>query len=184
MAMKRTYAVLAALAAALSLSSCSATPTDQLSDLRSAINAGQECPELFPLLKAIPADNPASEDAQGEMRNIGCYSRSSERNDAERAANDPKSDWIGVPGGKRVEVSVECLSASKRAASEVDSEAAEKLIRRTLEACQSTNEWLSALAEYPGVMGMEDGYIPSATDIEVACMVHSDTAVCADFEKL
>lgn len=176
--------MLAALAAALSLSSCSATPTDQLSDLRSAINAGQECPELFPLLKAIPADSPASEDAQGEMRNIGCYSKSSERTDAERAAIDPNSDWIGVPGGKHVEVSNECLDASKRAANEVDSEASEPLIRRTLEACQGTNEWLSALANYPGVMGMAEGYIPSVTDIEVACMVHPGTAVCKDFGKL
>lgn len=182
--MKRIYAALAAVAAALSLSSCSATPTDQLSDLRSAINAGKECTELFPLLKAIPSDNPTSEDAQGEMRNIGCYSVSSKRTDAERAAIDPNSDWIGVPGGKRVEVSTECLDASKRAAKEVNSEASETLIRQTLEACQSTNEWLSALAKYPGFMGMVEGYIPSVTDIEVACMVHPATAVCKDFGKL
>lgn len=178
--MKRTYAVLAALAAALSLSSCSATPTDPLSELRTAINAGKECPELFPLLKAIPN----SDAAQGEMRNIGCYTVSSKRTDAERAAIDPNSDWIGVPGGKRVEVSNECLDASKQAANEVDSEASEPLILRTLEACQDTNEWLSALAKYPGVMGMVEGYIPSLTDIEVACGVDRNTAVCADFGRL
>jgi len=176
--MKRIYAAFAVVA--VSLSSCSATPADPLSDLRSAINAGKECPELFPLLKAIPN----SDDAQGEMRNIGCYTVSSKRTDAERAAIDPNSDWIGVPGGKRVEVSKECLDASKRAANEVDSEAAETLIRRTLEACQGTNEWLSAVAKYPGVMGMVEGYIPSVTDIEVACGVHPDTAVCTDFGRL
>ncbi|MBB2997498.1 hypothetical protein [Paeniglutamicibacter cryotolerans] len=178
--MKRTYAVIVALAAALSLSSCSATPTDQLAELRTAINAGKECPELFPLLKAIPN----SEAAQGEMRSIGCYSSSSKRSDTERSKTDPNSDWIGVTGGKRVEVSNECLNASKRAANEVNSEAAEMLIRRTLEACQETNEWLSAVAKYPGVMGMVEGSIPSVTDIEVACMIHPDTAVCKDFGKL
>lgn len=178
--MKRISAGLAAVGVALSLSSCSATTTDPLSDLRSAINAGKECPELFPLLKAIPN----SDDAQGEMRNIGCYTVSSTRTDAERSKTDPNSDWIGVPGGKRVEVSNECLDASKRASNEVDSEAAETLIRRTLEACHDTNEWLSALAKYPGVMGMVEGYIPSVTDIEVACGVHPDTAVCEDFGRL
>lgn len=176
--------MLTTVAAAIGLASCSAAPTDQLSELRSAITAGKECPELFPLLKAISANTPASEEAQGEMRNIGCYSRSSERTDAERSAIDPKSDWIGVPGGKRVEVSSECLDASKKAANEVDSEAAETVILRTLEVCQGTNEWLSALTKYPGIMGMGEGYIPSVSDLEVACMVHSNTAVCADFEKL
>lgn len=178
--MKRTYAVITALAAALSLSSCSAKTTDPLSELRSAINAGKECPELFPLLKAIPN----SDEAQGEMRNIGCYTVSSTRTDAERSKTAPNSDWIGVPGGKRVEVSNECLDASKQASNEVNSDAAEPLIRRTLEACQSTNEWLSALAKYPGVMGMVEGYIPSVTDIEVACGVHPDTAVCKDYGML
>lgn len=182
--MKRLYAGLAYIAAVLALSSCSATPEDQLTDLRSAIENGEECPELFPLLKEIPGDEPVVGEAQAEMRNIGCYSPTSERTDAERSAIDPDSDWIGVPEGKRVDVSNACLDVSEQAATEVDYLAAEQLIQRTLEVCQDTNEWLSAVEKYPGVMGMVDGAIPSVSDIQIACSAYPDTAVCTDFQRL
>ena len=186
LSLKRIFSGLIGVAAVLTVSACSATPEDQLTELRSAIDAGDECPELFPLLKEIPGDDPAVVEAQAEMRNIGCFSRTSERTDADRSAIDPDSDWIGVPGGQRVEVAAECLNTSEQAAamSEVDFEAAEQLIYETLEVCQDTNEWLSAVEQYPGVMGMVDGSIPSVTDIEIACAAYPDTTVCTDFAAL
>ncbi|MGV2855393.1 hypothetical protein ACNPON_17585 [Glutamicibacter sp. AGC13] len=167
----------------LALAGCT-TPESQLSELRSAIDEGKNCPELLPLLKAIPSSEVASEEAQAEMRNIGCFSISSERTDAERSAVDPDSAWLGVPGGQRVEVSAECSDASVAAAKETDSDASELLIRETLEACSTVNEWLSALQDNPGVMGMVDHYIPSSTDVQVACMNYPGAAVCEDAASL
>lgn len=177
--MNRFVGGVSIVAIVLALTACS-TPEGQLADLRGAISDGNECAELFPMLKAISADKQESEDAQAEMRNIGCFTTSSERTDAARSAVDPQSAWIGVPDGQRVVVSAECSEASMLAAEEIGSEKAELLIQRTLEECESLDEWLSALEEYPGVMGMVDGYIPSVTEVQSACIFHSSTPVCRD----
>ncbi|MGH3654588.1 hypothetical protein [Glutamicibacter sp.] len=167
----------------LALAGCT-TSESQLSDLRSAIDEGKNCPELFPLLKAISSSEVASEEAQAEMRKIGCFSISSERTDAQRGAVDPDSAWIGVPGGESVDVSEACETPAARAAQVIGSDAAEALIKKTLENCSTVNEWLSALETYPGLMGMVDGYIPSVTDVQVACINYPASTVCNDAEKI
>lgn len=181
--MKRIFIGMLSILAVLATTSCSPTPSEQLSDLQSSIAAGTDCPELFPQLKAIPSYTTAAESAQAEMRNIGCFTRSSERTDAKRSANSPGSAWIGVPNGKRVEVSPSCLDVVQAGSDIVDSDSAEGFIVRSLVDCSDTDEWLSALQQYPGLMGMVDNYIPSVTDIQVACMNYPNTRVCIDARK-
>ncbi|WP_426734425.1 hypothetical protein [Glutamicibacter sp. 2E12] len=197
--LKKIYATGVALAVSIVLAGCSTpsssstnslepatseAPETQLDALLTGIDSGTDCPGLFPLLKAIPADTPQSEQAQAEMRNIGCFSRSSERTDAQRGAVDPDSAWIGVPGGESVDLSEACETPAARAAQVIDADAAEVLIEKTLENCSTVNEWMSALQKYPGVMGMVDGYIPSVTDLQVACINYPQSAVCKDAMKL
>lgn len=184
----RTFpAVLAALTTmvlSIGLSSCASPSTGQLEKLNKTIASGKDCPELFPLLKAIPADTSAYESAQGEMRNIGCLTSTSERTDAEYVAVDPESEWLGVPHGKFVEVSTECLDSSQNASDELDIEKAKSLIRQTLDTCKNVNEWLSALDKNPGLLGMVAGSKPSVNEIAVACGVYPNTSVCSHFESL
>ncbi|WP_431711281.1 hypothetical protein [Glutamicibacter uratoxydans] len=177
-------AALATMVLTIGLSSCAATPTEQLEKLSEKIASGKDCPELFTWLKAIPADTAAYESAQGEMRNIGCLTNTSERTDAEHIAVDPESEWLGVPDGKLVEVSTACLDSSQKASDELDIDKAKSLIRQTLDTCKNVNEWLSALDKNPGLLGMVAGSKPSVNEIAIACGVYPKTSVCSDFESL
>jgi hypothetical protein len=170
--------------AGLLLVGCSTSaPSDQsaahLEDLRVSIDDGAECPELFVIFDRIDESAEVFSVAQGELINVGCFSRDSERNDAELEGQAPNSPWLGVPG-EEVTPSASCNDAAMAAARETDSARAEPLITATLDACVSVNEWMSALALYPGVMGMMDGYIPQLLDLQSACHGYIGAAVCRD----
>lgn len=167
------------LGAMLALSSCGASASGQLEDLRAGIDSGDECPQLFKIFDEIPEDAAEFPDAQGEMRNVGCHTRTSERTDGDLAESAPDSPWLGVPG-ERVALSEECEAAAEAAAGETDPDAAEALIAETLEACGSANEWMSALQEHPGVMGLVEGYIPKLSDLQLVCSHYPDSATCED----
>jgi hypothetical protein len=156
-----------------------ADDTTILAELRSAIDAGVECPGLFETFDRINENSPDFSDAQGEMINIGCYMRDSQRNDAELAAQAPDSPWLGVPG-EQVTPAETCTQAAVAAASEADAERAEPLIAATLDACTSVDEWMSVVQLHPGVMGMTDGYIPQLVDLQAVCYTYVETAVCQD----
>lgn len=170
---------------ALVLAGCSATQSveddsaAQLEQLQAAIADGDDCGALFAVFDEIDEDGEAFPDAQGELVNVGCYMRDSQRNDAELAAQAPDSPWLGVPG-KEVVPSQACDTAAQVAAAEVDPTLAEPLIAATLDACTSVDEWMSVLAVHPGVMGMAPGFIPQLMDLESACYSYVDSAVCQD----
>lgn len=182
--MKRLFAGVGICIAVLIVTGCSAsTSTDQsaeqLDDLRSAIESGAECTELFSVFDQIDEDAEDFPTAQGEMANVGCYSRDSARSDSELEAQAPDSPWLGVPG-EVVTPSAQCSDAAGAAAGETDSTRAEPLIAATLAACQSVDEWMSVLALQPGVMGMADGYIPQLLDLQSVCYSYIETVVCQD----
>lgn len=134
---------------------------------------------MFELFDTIDEDSSEFSSAQGELINVGCYSRTSERNDAELSEVAPDSPWLGVPG-TRVTPSEACSQAAIAAANETDSLRAEPLIAATLDACVSVDEWMSVVEEYPGIMGMADGSLPQLLDLQVVCYSYIDSAVCQD----
>lgn len=150
-----------------------------LDDLRAAIDDGADCAQLFAIFDGIDEQGAESSTAQGELINVGCYTRTSERNDAELSSLAPDSPWLGVPG-REVTPSSDCTSASVAAANESDAERAEPLIAATLDACVSVDEWMSALALHPGVMGMSEGYNPQLLDLQSVCYSYVESAVCQD----
>lgn len=144
--------------------------------LREQIAAGSDCPDLFAVFDGIPEGSPDFGVAQGELINIGCYTRDSTRNDGDEQASGP---WRGVPG-ERVTPASACSSSAEAAAAETDATAAEPLISATLDACTTVSEWMSAIQDHPGVMGMADGFIPQLLDLQTVCYSYPDTAVCRD----
>lgn len=150
-----------------------------LDDLRAAIDDGADCAQLFAIFDGIDEQGAEFSTAQGELINVGCYTRTSERNDAELPSLAPDSPWLGVPG-REVTPSSDCTSASVAAANESDAERAEPLIAATLDACVSVDEWMSALALHPGVMGMSEGYMPQLLDLQSVCYSYVESAVCQD----
>jgi len=192
--MRRLLAFSAIGIAALSIVGCSAsgapavssqapnsgdTDVARLEILRAAIDEGDECAELFAVLDQMDEGADAFPTAQGELRNVGCYTRDAERNDKGLAAQALDSPWLGVPGEK-VAPSAACIGSAEVAAKELDSMLAEPLIAATLDACTSVDEWMSVLAMYPGVMGMVEGSIPQLLDLQSACYSYVDSAVCQD----
>jgi len=161
---------------------------DPLSNLVNAIDNGEHCSELFILLDHIDNKTPQFETAQRELRAISCFTRTSERSDSKKTSEDPAkaeqptrtSPWKGIPEGKRVTPSKNCLSSMSKAASEPNSTRAEPLIANTLGECASVNEWMSALEAHPNVMGMANGYIPEKIDITIACSAYPSATVCRD----
>lgn len=151
--------------------------------MRAAINDGADCPDLFTILDGIDEQDSAFPTAQGELINIGCYTRTSARTDGDLRSAAPDSPWLGVPG-ERVQVSAGCAEAAQAAADEPDVDRAEPLIAATLDACTSVSEWMSAIETYPGVMGMTEGYIPQLLDVQSACYSYPSTAVCTDATNL
>lgn len=79
------------------------------------------------------------------------------------------------------EASAECNTAMERAASERDSARAEPLIDATLDACQSAEEWLTALRDHPEAMGLTSRATIGEVDLQSACVPrNSNTRVCKD----
>jgi len=169
----------------LTLAGCTGAPgareggETQLESLQQAIDAGAKCPDLLRMLDEIDEDATEFSSAQGELINVGCFTRDSARNDAELSAEASASPWLGVPG-QEVSPSAHCTEASAAAAREIDATAAEPLIAETLNACVTVDEWMSALASHPGMMGMTEGYIPRLLDLETVCYEYIDSAACQD----
>lgn len=65
------------------------------------------------------------------------------------------------------------------AAAESDSAMADPLIRRTTFACNSADEWLGALREYPGALGIAAEHV-GPVDLQAVCPPESESPVCAD----
>jgi hypothetical protein len=82
------------------------------------------------------------------------------------------------------EVSSECLEAMDTAAAELDPDRADPLIIETLSACSSADEWLAALEERPGAMGLTERATIDDGSLEVACFADgaAGTPVCDDAE--
>lgn len=154
----------------------------QLEQLQAAIADGDSCEALFRLFDQMDESGEGFADAQGELRNVGCFTRGSERTDSDLAAEAPGSPWLGVPG-EEVTPSTTCNAAARAAAAELDSDRAESLIAATLDACVTVDEWMSVLAIHPGVMGMVPGYIPQLQDIQLVCYSYMDSAVCQDASR-
>lgn len=82
------------------------------------------------------------------------------------------------------EASGACLDAMQTAAAETDNIAAEPLIADTLSACDGADEWLEALEEHPGAMGLTERAEIGDIDLQSACMSRNmDTPVCEDAEE-
>jgi|SRR5690625_3310207 len=180
--------------------STSSSQPQGLEDLVIAAEAGETCGQLFRIFDQIEQSSSTYETAQQKLRGIGCYTRTSARSDS---ATDDSHDstvdnsnrerrpkpaigirWKGIPEGKWVSPTPTCLDAAAAAAGELDSNRAEPLIAKTLDACTSVNEWMSTLESHPGVMGMTAGYIPEKTDLSIVCSAYPNTAVCRDAAML
>ena len=77
--------------------------------------------------------------------------------------------------------SAECLSAMRAAADEPDPEAADPLIKETAYACETSEEWEAALAEYPGAMGLTERADLSQS-INTVCHFSPDAPACEGVE--
>jgi hypothetical protein len=73
-----------------------------------------------------------------------------------------------------------CVESMRTAAAEKDSTKAEPLIAATLDACSTGDEWLNALREHPGAMGLTERATIDESSAEIACYAYPDTAVCRD----
>ena len=78
------------------------------------------------------------------------------------------------------DVSEQCEGSMRRAAAEPDSTKADPLIRATLTACSSADEWLAALELHPGAMGLNERAEIGEMDLQVACFGYENTRVCRD----
>lgn len=92
---------------------------------------------------------------------------------------EPDSAWEGIEG-QRVTPSASCLVAMQAAADEPDSDRADTLIRTSLDECSGVDEWLSALDEHPGALGLTEHAVIGALDLRAACFPSPDSTVCQD----
>lgn len=78
------------------------------------------------------------------------------------------------------DVSAECVESMRVAAAESDPSRADPLIGATLDACKTAEEWLAALREHPGAMGLTERATIDEATLEVPCWSFAETAVCRD----
>lgn len=83
-------------------------------------------------------------------------------------------------GGDNDSPSAECRDAMQTAAAEEDMEKASPLISASLSACESADEWLAALEEYPAAMGHAEAAEVGDIDLRAACGHGRGTPVCED----
>lgn len=182
-------ALLIPVALLVGCTSTSSEPSaaDTLAELRDEATAGTGCSELFAIFEQIDEQVEEFAHAKGEMVAVGCGTRNSERYDGgdpgSASIDDLTSKWFGVHGTYATP-SEQCASAASTAAAEPDATAAESLIAATLDACTSVDEWMSSLQDFPGMMGLTDGYVPIVMDVQSACYSYPDTRVCADAASL
>lgn len=79
--------------------------------------------------------------------------------------------------------SIGCLAAMKKAAAETDPDRADPLIDKTLSACESAEDWLIGLREYPGAMGLTERADLGSDPLEVPCYNRPKTPVCTDAKR-
>jgi hypothetical protein len=77
-------------------------------------------------------------------------------------------------------ISASCLDAMAAAAAEVDSTAADPLIRRTLSVCSDAVEWIAALQQHPAAMGLNARAAVNDLDVVAACGDDRSSPVCED----
>ena len=73
-----------------------------------------------------------------------------------------------------------CQQAMQAAAAEPDSARADPLIRATLDECSSADEWLAALNDYPGAMGLTAKADIGDRELQSACYGSEHRTVCLD----
>jgi hypothetical protein len=76
--------------------------------------------------------------------------------------------------------SVGCRRALQMAAAEPDPARADPLIRASLDACRTADEWLAALSEYPIAMGLSGAADIDDRELKAACYGGEHRAVCMD----
>ena len=96
-----------------------------------------------------------------------------------RALPLPRSH-AGCRRHPRIPPSAECRDAMQTAAAEEDMEKGSPLISASLSACESGEEWLAALEEYPAAMGHAEGAEVGDIDLRAACGHARGTPVCED----
>lgn len=82
-----------------------------------------------------------------------------------------------------VAVSPGCAAAMSAAADEPDIDAAEPLIAATTEVCDSADEWVEALRQYPGAFGLTDDAVITTLELQIVCFdndVDPSSPVCTD----
>lgn len=170
------------VAVAIALAGCASNSDDppgdsvRFADFRGALDEGANCADLIELKNRL--DPELHDRANRELRNLGCYSATSERQ-ASRADDEAAGPWKDVPG-RRVVPSSQCMSAMETASAEKDPTGADPLITASLSACTTVDEWLSALEIEPGVMGMVDGTTPDLQSLQIVCHKAKAAAVCVD----
>ena len=73
-----------------------------------------------------------------------------------------------------------CRHALQVASAEPDPVRADPLIRASLDACSTADEWLAALREYPRAMGLTTTANITDLDLKAACYGSEQRAVCRD----
>lgn len=71
----------------------------------------------------------------------------------------------------------------KKTAAESDSDRAGPLIKNTLSVCQSAQDWLVALRQYPAAMGLTKRADLSSNTLETPCYSWPKTPVCNDAKR-
>lgn len=175
----RTVSRLAAAAAvATTIAGCGQPQAETSAEgFEQAMQSGASCSELFDIRNELDPGSPLVEEYNVTLRSIGCYSSSSERTDV--------ADESREPYAITAEPSIGCLDAMAVAADETDPSAADPLIVATLSACQTSDEWLAALREHPGALGLTDGAVGTNREsddlsLQVVCYANADTPVCQD----
>jgi hypothetical protein len=126
-------------------------------------NDTEEIPES-PSARAMPEATPTRANATEET-SVGAQAH---------ARSDSKSH------GGCCRARATCRIAMTTAADETDITAAEALVVATLDACQTADEWLAALREYPEALGLTEFAELTDLDLQTACYGNGATAVCAD----
>ncbi len=76
--------------------------------------------------------------------------------------------------------SAACVDSMETAAGEPDLEASNQLIVDTLDTCGGVDEWIAAVEQHPGALGLTERAEISDLNVQAACFGNEDTKVCRD----
>lgn len=115
---------------------------------------------------------------------IGC---SADGDDA-TLDTDPPNPLTTDPAERRdVPVSPACSDAMATAAAEPDLERSTPLIKATLSACGSLDEWLTALRQHPAALALTGPEFVDGTEVQSSCgppgAPERTTHVCSEAEQ-